>query len=284
MGVCNIASSRQDLGPGNCEMIENDMTTFKISGKDEYGQSLVISSRQLNIEDDPSKQFLYLYYEKHKLEIDTKFLEYYLEILKPGGENIVDISLKMHDIPKKQAKFLSCILPYCPELRKLNLWETMLCDSGLRYLTKCFPKIKNLEELSLEQNNIREEGFVYFSKGLRHLHKLKVLSIGNNIIGLEGIKSLCVALENCPLLEKIYMHNNDIDTEMFKIFVIYAEGARNLYTLGVGYNKLDKSSLEYIRKFLNFGRITEIYLKGNQIEDDDADCLVAEFISINIDI
>ena len=284
MGICSSAMNRQDLGKSSCELTENDMTTFKTSGNDEYGQSLVISSKQLNIEDDPTKQFLHLYFEQHKKEIDQKIVNFYMGVLKNDSQPLTDISLKMHDLCKKQAKFLSCLISYCPQLTKLNLWETLLGDIGLRYLTKALPKLKSLEQLSIEQNSITQDGFLYFSKGLRHLTALKALSISNNVIGCEGMKSLCVALENCSGLEEIYMHNDEIDTQTLEIFSTVVRCLKNLGKLGLGYNKLDTSSLNTIRFILSCGKIEEMYLKGNNISDDDADCLAAEFIGIAIEI
>ena len=121
MGICSSDIAKQQI-VGGCETNDCDMTTFKISGKDELGQSLVISSKQLNIEDDPNKQYLALYYEKHKNDIDPKFTKLYLDVLKQEAPpSFLEINLKSYEISKQQAKYLTCLLQYCPNILKLNL-------------------------------------------------------------------------------------------------------------------------------------------------------------------
>jgi hypothetical protein len=284
MGVCNNPMNRQALSSDIQEQTENEMTTFKVSGKDEYGQSLVISSKQLNIEIDPTKQYLHLYFELHRKEVDAKIFKFYSEVIIPNANPISDISFKMHELPKKQAKFLSSLISYCPQLVKLNLWQTSLSDTGLRYLTKSLPRLKNLEQLSLEQNSITQDGFIYFSKGLRHLTSLRILSLSGNEIGREGMKSLCIAFESCGMIEELYMHNDGIENDMLKTFVPTAEVLKGLKKLGLGYNKLDKGAVLDICAILQNENIEYLFLKGNCFDDDEADKLVADFMNVSIDL
>lgn len=283
MGVCSSNISKQDLSLG-CEMGESDITSYKLSGKDGYGQSLVISSKTLNIEDDPTKQYLNLYFEKHKKEIDPKFLKWYTDILKPDPQPVTEVNLKSYQISKKQAKFMASVLSYCPKLHMLNLWDTGLGDAGMRYLTKCLPKFTLLEQLSVEENQISPDGFVYFSKGLRSLTRLKVLSLSCNVIGVEGARSLAFALENCTFLEELYMDNTEIDTGMLEIMSKTMIVAEKLEKVGLAYNKLDSSSIKPLKFLLESTKITCINLTGISITDDEADNLISEFITINIRI
>ena len=284
MGICSSLTSRQDMMLGPMEQSENDMTTYKISGKDEFGQSLVISSKQLNIEDDPTKQYLNLYYEKHKKEIDPKFLKLYIDILNPDPQPATEINLKSHEITKMQAKYLSSLLPYCPKLQKLNLWDTRLGDAGIRYLTKCLPKLPMLEQLSIEENQITSDGFMYFSKGLRYLIQLKVLSLSGNAVGIEGGKALAFALESCGMLQELYMDSTELDNNLLDVISKTIELLEKIEKVGLAYNKLDSSSLKIIKPMLERSRVNYLCLSGINISEDEADNLVAEFINITIRI
>ena len=269
---------------GQMDQNEHDMRACKISGKYELGQYLVIFSKQLNPEDDPTKQYLNLYYEKHKKEIDPKFLKLYIDILKSDPQPATEINLKSHQITKKQAKFLSSLLPYCPKLQKLNLWDTRLGDAGIRYLTNCLPKLLMLEQLSIEENQITSDGFVYFSKGLRYLTQLKVLSLSGNIVGIEGGKALAFALESCGILQELYMDNTDLDNNLLEIISKPIGSLEKIEKVGLAYNKLDSSSLKIIKTMLEKSRVNFLCLSGINISEDEGDNLVAEFINITIRI
>jgi hypothetical protein len=110
------------------------------------------------------------------------------------------------------------------------------------------------------------------------------LSISNNVIGLEGIKSLSLALETCSLLEELYFDSCEVDTCMLDIFSVTVKKLNNLKKIGVAFNKLDSSAIAVIKNILQNGKITDLYLTGINISEEEADSLISEYITINLRI
>mmetsp|Transcript_300 Transcript_300/g.305 ORF Transcript_300/g.305 Transcript_300/m.305 type:complete len:107 (+) Transcript_300:24-344(+) len=105
----------------NLEEKQKSMYTHYKSPPQTTVSSEKLSRKMLNPSSDPSRKLLQHFYNQSKLDIDPEILIIYMEVIRGDHQSIKEVNLKFRNIAPKQSKFLSLILPYCTELRKINI-------------------------------------------------------------------------------------------------------------------------------------------------------------------
>ena len=204
MGVC-ISQEKEE---------ENTLNLGKLPLSEEFKHSILLSSKQLNPAEDTTRQLLSLYYQNHKAELEPNITQIYIDALSYNTEELITVNFLSYPLVPRQTKFLSIVLPYCTELKRLLLSGTELGNTGIKNLTKAFSKLQNLLQLEIADNQITTEGFEYFVKGAKFLNKLEILDISRNEINLNGVVNLAESLKDRKSLRELIMTGLKLDNQM----------------------------------------------------------------------
>jgi serine/threonine protein kinase len=208
-----------------------------------------------------SKQSLILYYSAHTLN------EYYEDIFDKiiRGDTITDLTWT-RQMSEIEAMHLSVILPYCKELKILDINGARIGLEHFKPIATGLSQLVKLEHLSLGDNLLTTVGASLIEEVLENMPNLKILRLWNNDFEDEGIEYLSSALEKLTSLEELYLGANKItDTGMIHLSPVFPASIR---VISLPDNKLGTFSIRqmssYLPKLLN---LEGLYLENNKIEN-----------------
>jgi Leucine Rich repeat len=255
---------------------QNNFLTDK---RKEYESNLNISSRHMNSRDDKSRQLLSQYYETHHLEIDPSILELYSNALSLKNEEIFSINLHLCELGMRQSKFLSIILPYCTNIKKLNLSCTSLCDKSIKYITKSFPTTTTLEILDIGHNPITPIGLEYFIHGIKYLKSLSYLDISGTSIDALVIQTLKIILSKSESIKELYM--NQLFIKGQHLDMLFSEDFISLKKFSIEDNLINQDDLNSVLLLKKFN-LDYFNLRDSKLSQDSKKMLYEEFGDILI--
>lgn len=129
--------------------------------------------------------------------------------------------------------------------------------------------------LGLSNNKLQVAGAVEIAKnGLEGKTALQKISIENNVIGNEGLKAISLALSNCKTMQEFYLYNNEIDDEPIEEFCALCKNSKDLFAVGLEFNRIGYKGLASILKALQgLTKLEKLYLNQNDINNQAGDCL-----------
>uniref|UniRef100_A0A8C9K132 NLR family CARD domain containing 5 n=1 Tax=Panthera tigris altaica TaxID=74533 RepID=A0A8C9K132_PANTA len=109
--------------------------------------------------------------------------------------------LSHNQIGDTGAQLLAAVLPWLPELRKIDLSGNGIGPAGGVQLAESLSLCRHLEELMLGCNALGDATALGLAQGLpRHL---RILHLPSSRLGPEGALSLSQALDGCPYVEEV---------------------------------------------------------------------------------
>lgn len=171
------------------------------------------------------------------------------------------------NVKLKLVEALSVVLATNDSLKELYLYSNKLGHQEAAFVAKIIENKRKLTALGLSNNQIGVDGALHIAGVLQDKPALTKLSLEGNAIGSRGLKAISLSLMANIELKEIYLYNNQIEDESMEDFGRMLENKRNLYALGLEFNKIGAEGTAHVlvavRKLKTFEKL---YLNANDIK------------------
>ena len=185
------------------------------------------------------------------------------------GYNICEYSLQQSDDKYNHYDNLAQFLPYCTNLKKLNLYHNCLQGANAG---KIFKNLSiNLTKLSISYNEINEEVIEDLVKFLCHNPKLEEFIFNCNNLQMTGTVKFFNEMKPTSLKQLNISNNGLNDTSAYGIATNLSHYAQ-LEELDLSFNNLQVTGTSAICEGLsNLQRLTKLNISNNNISGEAAD-------------
>jgi Ran GTPase-activating protein (RanGAP) involved in mRNA processing and transport len=166
-------------------------------------------------------------------------------------------------------------------LKELYLFANKIEPDGAHCISAIIKNKPKLSCIGLSNNRLGADGAIEIAQnGLEGKQELVKISIENNVIGNIGLRAISLALKDCHHLQEFYLYNNEIDDEPITEFTNFISRQRDLFALGLEFNRIGyKGIIPILDSLAHLPKLEKLYLNQNDINSSAAESLF-NFVSL----
>lgn len=190
------------------------------------------------------------------------------------GTNLKSIDLHDNPLTHEVSAALAEVIVSHPNLRRVNLNDTAMEDSGIEKLSLSLGRAaKTVEHLELEINEITPEGAAEIASAIRKMENLKYLNLKENELEDDGALEIAKSLLGLNSLEVVDMRTNQIKRGGAVALAKACVTLPSIKELLLDDNEISEAGIDVLLDVLRKGKKEHILgsLDENMADEDEGD-------------